>query len=64
LRTAVAGDRYLLCSDGVSAVIDREELRTTLSTADDPEDAVRRVIDLRYTAGAPDNIACVVTDIV
>ena len=63
LRTAVAGDRYLLCSDGLSAVVDREALRTTLNGKEDPEPTVRRLIDLAYAAGAPDNIACVVADL-
>lgn len=59
LRTARPGDRYLLCSDGLSAVVDRASLREALG-ADDPESAVRRLIELAYEAGAPDNIACVV----
>jgi PPM family protein phosphatase len=63
LRTAVPGDRYLLCSDGLSAVVDREALRATLSGNEDPERTVRRLIDLGYAAGAPDNIACVVADL-
>jgi serine/threonine protein phosphatase PrpC len=63
LRTAVAGDRYLLCSDGLSAVVDREALRITLAAIEDPEQTVRRLIDLAYAAGAPDNIACVVADL-
>jgi serine/threonine protein phosphatase PrpC len=62
LRTALAGDRYLLCSDGLSAVVDRAAVYTALSAADDPEQAVRRLIDLAHAAGAPDNIACVVAD--
>jgi serine/threonine protein phosphatase PrpC len=64
LRTALVGDRYLLCSDGLSSVVDREALRTSLSAGDDPEQTVRRLIDLGYAAGAPDNIACVVADII
>jgi len=61
LRTALPGDRYLLCSDGLSAVVDRGSLRQALG-ADDPESAARRLIELAYEAGAPDNIACVVAD--
>jgi serine/threonine protein phosphatase PrpC len=63
LRTALPGDRYLLCSDGLSAVIDREALHDALSAAEDPEHTVGRLIDLAYAAGAPDNIACVVADL-
>jgi PPM family protein phosphatase len=64
LRTAVAGDRYLLCSDGLSAVVDRRDLHAALSEATEPEPTVQRLIELAYAAGAPDNIACVVADIV
>ncbi|MGN9778230.1 MerR family transcriptional regulator [Micromonospora sp. H33] len=64
LRTAVVGDRYLLCSDGLSAVLDRAELSATLGTAADPGDVVDRLTELAYEHGAPDNIACVVADVV
>jgi len=64
LRTGLAGDRYLLCSDGLSAVVDRRDLHATLAEGGDPETTVRRLIDLAYAAGAPDNIACVVADFV
>ncbi len=62
LRTALAGDRYLLCSDGLSAVVDRAALYTALNGTGDPEQTVRRLIDLAQAEGAPDNIACVVAD--
>ncbi|MEV6373505.1 MerR family transcriptional regulator [Micromonospora musae] len=64
LRTAVPGDRYLLCSDGLSAVVDRWDLHAALAEAGDPEPTAQRLIDLAYAAGAPDNIACVVADVV
>jgi PPM family protein phosphatase len=64
LRTALAGDRYLLCSDGLSAVVSRNDLHTALAETDGPEPTAQRLIDLAYAAGAPDNIACVVADIV
>ncbi|SBT50038.1 MerR family transcriptional regulator [Micromonospora auratinigra] len=64
LRTALPGDRYLLCSDGLSAVVGPAALRDTLAAADDPETAVGRLVELAYAAGAPDNVACVVADLV
>ena len=63
IREARAGDRYLLCSDGLSAVVDRAALQSTLSAATDPEQAVQQLIGLAHAAGAPDNIACVIADI-
>ncbi len=64
LRTALAGDRYLLCSEGLSAVVDRQALHTTLNAAADPEQTAQRLIELAHAAGAPDNIACVIADII
>jgi serine/threonine protein phosphatase PrpC len=64
LRTALVGDRYLLCSDGLSTVLDRGALHATLSVAADPGQVVQQLIDLAYAQGAPDNIACVVADAV
>ncbi len=64
LRTVLAGDRYLLCSDGLSAVVGRHDLHTALAEAGDPESTAQRLVDLAYAAGAPDNIACVVADAV
>ena len=64
LRTAIPGDRYLLCSDGLSAVVDRDSLLAALTSSEDPDIAAQRLIALAYDAGAPDNIACVVADLV
>lgn len=57
LRTALVGDRYLLCSDGLSAVVGPAALQAALAGADGPETAVGRLVDLAYAEGAPDNIA-------
>jgi serine/threonine protein phosphatase PrpC len=64
LHDARAGDRYLLCSDGLTAVVPAGAIRDTLATPGDPELAVGRLIDLANEAGGPDNIACVVADVV
>ncbi|MFH9608414.1 MerR family DNA-binding transcriptional regulator [Streptomyces sp. NPDC017448] len=64
LREVRAGDRYLLCSDGLSAVVDEAELRTAVIAADAPEAAVRGLVGLAREAGGPDNVACVVADVV
>lgn len=64
LRTALPGDRYLLCSDGLWSVVDDDRLRDALAAGGDPEHTVQRLIDLAYAEGAPDNIAVVVADAV
>ncbi|XVV17406.1 MerR family transcriptional regulator [Actinoplanes sp. CA-131856] len=62
LRTALPGDRYLLCSDGLSAVAAAGDIGATLAAAGDPEQAVTGLIALAHQAGAPDNIAVAVAD--
>jgi serine/threonine protein phosphatase PrpC len=57
LRTALPGDRYLLCSDGLSAVVGRAGLQSGLSAAADPGRGVQELIGLAQAAGAPDNVA-------
>lgn len=64
VRDARPGDRYLLCSDGLSAVVDGGELARVLAAADGPGTAVRGLIELAGAAGAPDNVACAVADVV
>ncbi|MET9247742.1 Stp1/IreP family PP2C-type Ser/Thr phosphatase [Nonomuraea sp. NPDC003709] len=64
LREAQIGDRYLLCSDGLSGVVSAETLHATLTNIDDPEEVVRQLIDLANRGGGPDNITCVLADVV
>ncbi len=64
LRVAQVNDRYLLCSDGLSTVVSAETLHATLTTYDDPEMAVRQLIDLANRGGGPDNITCIVADVI
>jgi PPM family protein phosphatase len=63
LREALPGDRYLICSDGLTSVVGPEQLHHVLTTVEDPQEAVRRLIDLANEAGGPDNISCIVADI-
>jgi PPM family protein phosphatase len=64
LREAHLGDRYLLCSDGLSTVVSAETIHHALSTVAEPDQAVRQLIDLANRGGGPDNITCVVADVV
>ncbi|MFG6196956.1 MerR family transcriptional regulator [Nonomuraea sp. JJY05] len=64
LHAAAAGDRYLLCSDGLSAVVPAGSLREVLTGSGAPQHALDELVALAYAAGAPDNIACVVADVV
>lgn len=56
----VGGDRYLLCSDGLSGVINAEQIVTLLSQAIPPATIVKHLISLANQCGAPDNVAAIV----
>ncbi len=64
LQDAAPGDRYLLCSDGLYAVVSAEKIREVMTAVADPEDVVRKLVDLANAGGGPDNITCVVADVV
>lgn len=56
------GDRYLLCSDGLSNPVDGESLGAVLAEGAPPERAVARLVELANDRGGPDNIGVVVLD--
>ncbi|WP_051655607.1 PP2C family protein-serine/threonine phosphatase [Deinococcus marmoris] len=58
-----AGDRVLLCSDGLSSVVADNELLELLARPLVPESVVRCLIDAANDAGGPDNITALVIDI-
>ncbi|GAU68698.1 regulatory protein [Streptomyces sp. NBRC 110611] len=63
LLQARPGERYLLCTDGLTGVVPPETLQDVLTTAATPDQAVENLIALAYEAGAPDNVTCVVADV-
>jgi len=63
LRQAVAGDRYLLCSDGLSGVVSDETIAATLREYSDPNQCAERLIQLALRGGGPDNVTVIVADI-
>ena len=64
IRQSRAGDRYLLCSDGLSNVVSEETLRDTLLEAHDPDRACERLVELALKGGGPDNVTAIVADVV
>ncbi len=64
MRQAVPGDRYLLCSDGLSDVVSAETLHHTLSTVASLDEVTVQLIELAIRGGGPDNITVVVADVV
>ena len=64
LREARLGDRYLLCSDGLSGVVSEETLHRTLAKVEDLNEVVLQLVELAIRGGGPDNITCIVADVV
>jgi serine/threonine protein phosphatase PrpC len=64
MREARIGDRYLLCSDGLSGVVSFETLRDTLAAGKDPAATCEQLVQLALRGGAPDNVTCIVADVV
>jgi protein phosphatase len=63
VREARAGDRYLLCSDGLSDVVSEETIRDTMSTVENHKDCADRLIELALRGGGPDNVTVVIADV-
>lgn len=58
-----AGDRWLLCSDGLSSYVSEERLETILATVPSPQNAADRMVKESLDHGAPDNVTVVIADI-
>jgi serine/threonine protein phosphatase PrpC len=56
------GDRYLLCSDGLSGVLTEKEIKIGLKKSNKDE-AVKFLVDATYVNGAPDNVTVLIADI-
>ncbi|OBK23807.1 serine/threonine protein phosphatase [Mycobacterium asiaticum] len=63
MREARAGDRYLLCSDGLSDPVSNDTIAEALQIPDVAESAYR-LIELALRGGGPDNVTVVVADVV
>ncbi|HEY1698788.1 MAG TPA: protein phosphatase 2C domain-containing protein [Trebonia sp.] len=64
VHETMPGDRYLLCSDGLSGVVSEQTLHETLRSVWDPDKAALQLIELAIKGGGPDNITCIVADVV
>jgi PPM family protein phosphatase len=64
MHEARVGDRYLLCSDGLHATVSAAEITRVLLTVANPDQAVKDLIALAIDGGAPDNVTCIVADVV
>ena len=63
IREVRPGDRYLLCSDGLSDVVSNETILETLQVPD-LQDCADRLVELALRGGGPDNVTVIVADVV
>ena len=59
-----AGDRWLLCSDGLSGFVSHETMEDTMAAGDDPGTTAQNLVRFAMRAGAPDNVTVIVADVV
>jgi len=64
VRETRPGDRWMLCSDGLSGVVSRPTIHKTMLEVEDPGDCADALVALALSAGAPDNVTCIIGDIV
>ena len=54
-----AGDKFLLCSDGLNNVVSNQEIHKLMSE----DDAIAKLISLTYERGAPDNVTILIAEV-
>ena len=60
----VAGDRFVLCSDGLVDEVEDSDIAEVLASVDDPKMAAKQLVELAVDAGGRDNITVLVADVV
>jgi protein phosphatase len=59
-----AGDRFLLCSDGLSDVVDDATIADLLRDCSDLDDCAQQLVNAALRNGGRDNITTVIADVV
>jgi protein phosphatase len=57
------GDKYLLCSDGISKMLSKDEIREALASGDSPQARARDLVERANAAGGKDNITALVVSV-
>ncbi len=63
LRPAHVGDRWMLCSDGLSGIVSLDTIGATLREIEDPGECADELVRLALKGGGPDNITCIIADV-
>ena len=64
LFDSVAGDRWMICSDGLSGVVPEDLMSKILTSKISPSEAADLLVGEALEFGAPDNVTVVIADIV
>jgi protein phosphatase len=57
------GDRWLLCSDGLTTVVPPERIEAELGQVADPQECAKKLLELALQGGGPDNVTVIVADL-
>jgi PPM family protein phosphatase len=58
------GDRFLLCSDGLSDIVTDHSIERAMAANPEPQQCAEQLVKLALQAGAPDNVTVIVADVV
>ena len=58
-KNAEKGTCFLLCTDGLSNLMDDQEILFEVAHGQDREQCCARLLDIAKKRGAPDNVTCV-----
>lgn len=64
VREARVGDRWMLCSDGLTGFADLDAIEQTLRSVDDPGECAETLVNMALEGGGADNITVVIGDVV
>jgi protein phosphatase len=64
VREVRVGDRYLLCTDGLTGPVGRVETLQEALQIPDPQESCDRLVQLALRGGGPDNVTVIVADVV
>lgn len=62
VRQVLRGDRYMICSDGLSGVVSADTIGEAMREYADPQQCVERLVQLALRGGGPDNITVIIAD--
>lgn len=64
VREVRVGDRYLLCTDGLTGPVGRNQTLQEALELPDPQESCDRLVQLALRGGGPDNVTVIVADVV